>query len=109
MFPPLHQSKIFLASVFLCVPGSVTVFLSVVWLTVIRERVSPTLPFAGLLVCLLIGIIIGLIKSFVVGTLTNLVKPFWRWPLLLGSTIVLTVFEGFLYYGFLTLPSPHFG
>jgi hypothetical protein len=109
MFPTLHQSKIFLASVSLCVPSSATVFLSVVWLTVIREWGSHTFPFAGLLVCLLIGIIIGLIKSFVVGTLTNLVKPFWRWPLLLGSTIVLTVFEGFLYYGFWTLPSTRFG
>jgi hypothetical protein len=109
MFPPLHQSKIFLASVSLCVPSSATVLLSVIWLTVISQWVSPTLPFASLLVCLLIGIIIGLIKSFVVGTLTSLVKPFWRWPLLLGSTIVLTVFEGFLYYGLLTLPSPHFG
>jgi hypothetical protein len=109
MLPPLHQSKIFLASVFLCVPSSATVLLSVVWFTLVGGWGSLRWPFAAFLVCLLIGIIIGLIKSFVVGTLTSLVKPFWRWPLLLGSTIVLTVFEGFLYYGLWTLPSPNFG
>jgi hypothetical protein len=90
------------------VPSSVTVLLSVVWLTEVKG-VPLIWPFAALLVYLLIGIIIGLIKSFVVSTLTNLVKPFWRWPLLLGSTIILTVFEGFLYYGLFTLPSPRFG
>ncbi|NJM47151.1 MAG: hypothetical protein HC860_14110 [Alkalinema sp. RU_4_3] len=31
MFPPLHQSKIFLASVFLCIPSSATVNLEILW------------------------------------------------------------------------------
>jgi hypothetical protein len=109
MFPPLHGSKVWLASASCCVSSSEVVFLLVVCITQVEIKALPILSREGLLFCLVMGLIIGLIKSFIVSIFAYSAKPFLRWDIILGSTFALTVFEGFLYYKLLTLPSPNFG
>jgi L-cystine uptake protein TcyP (sodium:dicarboxylate symporter family) len=108
MFPQLNQSKIFLVSSIFCVPSSAIVQSSIFWILFwIPDRYIP--PVQNMLITIVIGMITGLMKSFIVGAIAYLVKPSFRWLLILGSTIVLTVFEGYIYYNLWHASSPIFG
>jgi hypothetical protein len=96
MFPQLNQSKIFLVSSIFCVPSSTIVQSSIFW--ILFRRPDAYTPVRDMLIIIVIGVITGLLKSFIIGAIAYLVKPSFRWLLILGSTIVLTVFEGYIYY-----------
>ena len=95
---PIHGFKVFLVSLILCVSSSAIIHLSVFWFL----KVNPSTPLISLsrdlLGVLAIGIFVGLIKSLMVSFVTYSVKPSLRWWLILGSTIVLSLIEGWLDY-----------
>jgi L-cystine uptake protein TcyP (sodium:dicarboxylate symporter family) len=107
MIPPLHQSRVWLFSASCCIFSSEIVFLLFYCIVRIEIRASPILSYEDLLFCLVAGLITGLIKSFIVSSLAYLAKPSFRWMIILGSTFVLTILEGFLYHGVWNLPVPN--
>jgi hypothetical protein len=93
MFSPLHGSKIFQVSLVLCITSSVVAFCYA-----ITSNRTSALSISGWLVCILIGTIPGLGKSLIVTTVAYFTKPSLRWLIIVGSTIILTLLEGRLYY-----------
>ena len=104
---PIYGFKVFLVSLILCVPSSVIIHLSVYWSVDFRffshSFVSAVRNTLGVLA---ISAFFGLFKSLLTSAIALMVKPFLRWRVIIISTIVLTLSEGWLYYKFLTWPFP---
>ena len=96
MLTPLHKSKVLLASSICCIPSSAIVPLAVFWY--VKFYPSFISSVQGILFVLATGAFIGTFKSLLVGGFAFVVKPFLRWWVIIVSTIVLTLFEGWFYY-----------
>ena len=104
MLTPLYGSKVFLGSSICCIPSSAIIHLAVFWYV----KFDPSLisPVQGILFVLATGAFIGIFKSLLVSGIAFVVKPFLRWWVIIVSTIVLTLFEGWFYYELWTLMFP---
>jgi len=94
---PIHGFKVFLVSLFWCVPSSAVINLLIFW-SICRafSRYFPLLSEISLrdvLGVLSGSAFIGIFNSLLVSAIAFLVAPFLRWRVIIVSAVVLTLLE----------------
>ena len=103
----IHGFKVFLVSLILCVPSSAVSNLLVFWLSSRYFPLRSEIPqLRDALAVLAMGAFIGIFKFLLVSPIAFQVEPFLRWRVIVVSTIVLTLFEGWFYYELWTWTFP---
>ena len=103
----LHNSKIFLVSLFGCVVSSIVINILLIWFISLRfawNSLSAPQQIQTILFFLGISVFISLFKFLPTVVIGYLVKPSFRWVAIVVSIVALSLLEAWFYYIFYTVP-----